>query len=262
MPLTLGRRTLLHLMAGLALPVARTSAFQPGTRRRFVVAGGGILGANIAYRLALRGASGTLLERAQPGHGTTANSFAWINAQKQPHPYFTLNHAGIEAWRVLHQETGGTLPIVWGGRLEWIADAERAARVAEINKRYQSWGYPVHAIDAGRLRTMEPRVRTDGLVAAWHAASEASVEPGAAPEVILARAVAAAAAVRHPVEVTGLDRAGGRLRAVKTSAGDIEADVLVIACGNDTPPWPPWPDCRCRCRAHRASSSTPRRSRR
>lgn len=222
-------------MAGLALPVARTSAFQPGTRRRIVVAGGGILGANIAYRLASRGAAVTLLERRRPGHGTTANSFAWINAQKQPHPYFTLNHLGIEAWRVLDQETAGELPIVWGGRLEWITDAARAARAAEINKRYQSWGYPVHAIDAARLRAMEPRAKTDGLVAAWHAASEASVDPVAATEMILARAAAAGATVRQTVEVTGLDRTGGRLRAVKTSGGDIEADVLVIACGNDTP---------------------------
>src|SRR4030095_5254668 len=35
------------------------------------------------------------------------------------------------------------------------------------------------------------------------------------------------------VEVVGLDLQNGRLRAVKTSAGDVEADVLVIACGTD-----------------------------
>lgn len=233
--LTLQRRALLQLMAGLALPVSRAWAFQPARRRRIVIAGGGILGANIAHRLAKHGAAVTLLERAKPGHGTTANSFAWINAQKQPRPYFILSQFGIEAWRVLDQEMGGALPIVWGGRLEWLTDTERAARVAEINRRYQSWGYPVHAIDAVRLGAMEPATRLDGLVAAWHAESEASVDPVAATEMILARAAKAGATVTHPAEVTGLDLAGGRLRAVKTTVGDIEADVLVIACGNDTP---------------------------
>ena len=233
--LTLDRRSVLQLMAGLALPVVRTSAFQPGSRRRIVIAGGGILGANIALRLAQRGASVTLLERAQPGHGTTANSFAWINAQKQPHPYFLLSQFGIEAWRVLDQETGGELPIVWGGRLEWLTDAERATRVAEINRRYQSWGYPVHAIDAARLHALEPGAKLDGLVAAWHAESEASVDPVAATELILARAVKAGVTLTHPAEVTGVDLGGGRLRAVKTTVGDVQADVLVIACGNDTP---------------------------
>ncbi len=35
--------------------------------------------------------------------------------------------------------------------------------------------------------------------------------------------------------MTGLDLQGGRLRGVRTTTGDIAADVLVIACGNDTP---------------------------
>ena len=41
--------------------------------------------------------------------------------------------------------------------------------------------------------------------------------------------------MRYPVEVVGLDMRNGRLRAVKTSTGDVEADVLVLACGTDTP---------------------------
>jgi len=130
-PEALDRRTMLQLMAGLALPAVRTSAFQSARRDRIVIAGGGFLGANIALRLAQRGASVTLLERATPGQGTTANSFAWINAQKQPRPYFILSQFGIEAWRVLDQETGGELPIVWGGRVEWLTDAEKATSLAE-----------------------------------------------------------------------------------------------------------------------------------
>ena len=94
---------------------------------RVVIAGGGILGANIAYQLAKRGAPVTLLERATPGAGATANSFAWINARKQPLPYFTLNLLGIQAWRELHAELGSQLPVTWGGTVEWTSSAERAA---------------------------------------------------------------------------------------------------------------------------------------
>jgi glycine/D-amino acid oxidase-like deaminating enzyme len=39
----------------------------------------------------------------------------------------------------------------------------------------------------------------------------------------------------HPATVSALDLPGGRLRAVRTTEGDLPADVLVIACGNDTP---------------------------
>jgi len=229
------RRTLLQLIGGLAVAGVRASAFQSGRRSRIVIAGGGMLGANIAYQLAKRGASVTLLERAKPATGATANSFAWINAKKQPIPYFYLSQLGIEAWRELHAELGTELPVRWGGSLEWTNSAERAARQAETLRRFQSWGYPIHQIDERQLRALERNVRPGDIASAAHAEIEGSADPVGATEVILARAVKAGAQVRFPVDVVGLDTANGRLRAVKTGSGDVEADLIVIACGVDTP---------------------------
>lgn len=152
------RRTLLQLFGGVAVAGARPFAFQAQPRRRIVIAGGGILGANIAHQLAKRGASVTLLDRARPATGATANSFAWINAKKQPHPYFTLSQMGIEAWRELHAEIGRELPVRWGGSLEWTSNADHATRQAETMRRFQAWGYPVHLIDEKQLRALEPNV--------------------------------------------------------------------------------------------------------
>ncbi len=176
-----------------------------------------------------------MLDRARPGTGATANSFAWINAKKQPVAYFTLNHLGITAWRALDQELGGDLPLVWGGSVEWTPDAERAQRVTEALRRYQSWGYAIRAIDKTTLRALEPTIETGAIAYASHAEIEGNVDPVGATEVVLARAEKAGARVQHPADVTGLDIRGGRLRAVRTTVGDIDADVVVIACGNDTP---------------------------
>jgi glycine/D-amino acid oxidase-like deaminating enzyme len=229
------RRTLLQLIGGLAVAGVRASAFQSGRRSRIVIAGGGMLGANIAYQLAKRGATVTLLERARPATGATANSFAWINAKKQPIPYFYLSQLGIEAWRELHAELGTELPVRWGGSLEWTNSAERAARQAETLRRFQSWGYPIHQIDEGQLRALERNVRPGDIASAAHAEIEGSADPVGATDAILARAAKAGAQVRFPVDVVGLDMANGRLRAVKTGSGDVEADLIVIACGVDTP---------------------------
>jgi glycine/D-amino acid oxidase-like deaminating enzyme len=229
------RRTLLQLFGGIAVSGVRTLAFQSAARNRIVIAGGGILGANIAYQLAKRGASVTLLEKAKPATGATANSFAWINANKQPQAYFNLSVLGIEAWRALHAELGSELPIRWGGSLEWTTTAERAARHTEVMRRFQTWGYPVHLIDAKQLRALEPNVVPGAVVSATHAEIEGSADPVGATEVIMARAATAGAKIVYPAEVTGLDLANGRLRAVNTTNGDVDADVLVVACGVDTP---------------------------
>ena len=229
------RRTLLQLVGGVAVAGVRPLAFQTGSARRIVIAGGGILGASIAHQLARRGASVTVLEKARPGAGATANSFAWINAKKQPHPYFTLSLMGIEAWRELHAEIGNELPVRWGGSLEWTDTADRAATQAEAMRRFQAWGYPVHLIDQKQLRALEPNVVPGTMTAATHAELEGSADPVGATQVILAHAAKAGAKIVYPSEVVGLDLANGRLRAVRTSNGDVEAEVLVVACGVDTP---------------------------
>ena len=70
MPNGLSRRTWVRMMAGLALSGTRVAGFQGERRDRVVIAGGGIIGASIAYRLARRGADVTLLERSAPGTGS------------------------------------------------------------------------------------------------------------------------------------------------------------------------------------------------
>jgi glycine/D-amino acid oxidase-like deaminating enzyme len=231
----MNRRALLQLFGGVAVAVTPGFRLRAQTQHRIAIAGGGILGANIAYQLARRGAAVTLLEKLRPATGATANSFAWINAKKQPQAYFGLSLMGIQAWRELHADIGVDLPVRWGGSVEWTNTADRAAREAETVHRFQSWGYAVRLIDERRLRELEPNLVPGVVTGASHAEVEGAADPVGATEVILARAARAGARVVHPCEVVGLDRSNDRLRAVKTTQGDVEADVLVVACGTDTP---------------------------
>src|SRR5947209_20602884 len=92
-----------------------------------IVAGAGIIGSSIAYHLARRGARVTLLERERPAAGTTRNSFAWLNASsKSPRGYYELNLAGMLGWRRLAIEIGPSLPVQWGGGLQWCKPQEAA----------------------------------------------------------------------------------------------------------------------------------------
>ncbi len=232
---TMHRRTLLRLLAGASVTGVSPLAYQSSRRDRIVIAGGGILGASLGYRLAKRGASVTILERTRPATGATANSFAWVNAKKQPFDYFSLNRLGIDAWRQIDQELRGALPIVWGGSVEWTPDAARAEGMREAVRRYEQWGYPINTIDEAVLRALERHIVPGPVVAADYAPGEAHIDPVGATEVMMAHAAQEGARVEYPTEVTGLDVQGGQLRAVRTTNGDVEADVLVIACGVDTP---------------------------
>jgi glycine/D-amino acid oxidase-like deaminating enzyme len=229
----MNRRTLLELFAGVAVSGLPTGQPAP---RRVVIAGAGIIGANIAYQLARRGAAVTIVEKGRPGRGATANSFAWINAKKRPRDYFDLSRLGIQAWRRLDGQFHGALPVVWGGSVEWRAGAEPIARLRKDLAEFREWGYPVTAIDAAALRGLEPRLTPGAMTAGAHWTDEAHADPVGVTEGVLQKAEANGARLVSPAEVTGLDLdAAGRLRGVRTSTGDMAADLLVIACGVDTP---------------------------
>src|SRR5947208_12176295 len=143
----LDRRTLLQLIGGVA--VAGVPRLSGAAVESVVIAGGGIIGANLAYRFAKRGASVTIVERTKPASGATANSFAWINStySKQPLSYFNLNRLGIEAWQQLDREMPGELPLRWGGSVEWYGEERGGAESREEVHDHQTWRYATHPID-------------------------------------------------------------------------------------------------------------------
>lgn len=232
--MSMHRRTLLQILGSVAIAGVPRLGLSAQTRR-IVIAGGGVIGANIAYQLSRRGAAVTLLERDRPAMGATSNSFAWLNAKKRPLEYFNLSRLGLLAWREIDREFGGRLPVRWGGGIDWRVNAEQVPIMREQIKSFQTWGYDVHSIDADRIKAMEPNLTPGPVAIGGHWRDEGHADPVGVTQVILDQAVKQGVTIHFPAEVTGLDMRDGKLRAVRSTKGDIQADVLVIACGTDTP---------------------------
>jgi glycine/D-amino acid oxidase-like deaminating enzyme len=230
------RRLFIEVCAGLSVAARLRRLEAQPVPRRIVVAGGGIIGASIAYHLARRGASVTLCEKQHPAAGATSKSFAWINAgfSKQPRSYFDLNRLGMAAWLRLERELAGELKVQWGGSVEWYPPGAEAELLHRGVRRHQEWGYAAHLVDAAELRRLVPGLEAGPVAAASFSEGEGAVDPVHAVEALLAQARLWGAHIVHPCEVTGLDLAARRVRAVMTTAGMFEVDTLVLACGVDT----------------------------
>jgi glycine/D-amino acid oxidase-like deaminating enzyme len=218
-------------LAGIQGGLALAAVPSPG--RHVTVVGAGIIGASIAYHLAAAGAKVTVLEQQTPGAGATMNSFAWLNAGgKRPRPYHLLNQLGVMGWHRLQSEIGkDALPIQWGGRVEWRADAAEAKRMLDAVTLQQSWGYPTRLIDAAEFRRLLPGATPGEIALASYCSVEGAADPLKMNLAILKAAERLGAKIEFPATVQGFEGGKDRVRRVLTSQGPLITDDVVLAAG-------------------------------
>jgi glycine/D-amino acid oxidase-like deaminating enzyme len=199
-----------------------------------IVMGAGVMGASVAYRAAVAGASVTVLEAGRIGGGTSSCSFAWTNSnQKTPRPYHNLNVAGMKAHAALAEEFGATPWWHGGGSVEWEAPEDRPAQQAKV-ERLRAWGYAAEWITPKQLLELEPDIDAaqigDAPIAYYSA--EGWLDP-----VVYIAAMLGAARSRGAVVISGARVAetvvrGGRMTGVKTADGRLfEADIVLNCAG-------------------------------
>jgi glycine/D-amino acid oxidase-like deaminating enzyme len=216
-----------------------------------VVIGAGVVGCTIAWSLSQRGMGVAVVEAGAVGQGTSANTFAWINATSKTtdEDYHRLNALGAERYRDLARRWGeqriGLHPT---GMLEWSSPAD-GARLEDIRAaaaQLEGWGYPVSRVHRDDLVAMEPHVRFEDGAEGLFAMADAWLDvprflgflvdglraDGAR---ILERCGARQLVMDDEGTVLGLDTDGGRLetRQVVIATGPDTAEVLSTLTGYD-----------------------------
>lgn len=206
--------------------------------RRYDVAviGAGILGASAAYYLAAAGSRVVVLEAQAPAEGTSANSFAWVNAvRKEPEAYHRLNAAGVAAYARLAEELGADIGYHGGGSLEWAEADEQQEEIRERVARLASRGYPAEWINRDAALRIEPALAI-GAQAAGVAfyATDGWVDALRLVRALLDRALAKGVHIRWATPAR-LRRAGSDgVDPVIADGGDVNADAVLICAGPAT----------------------------
>jgi glycine/D-amino acid oxidase-like deaminating enzyme len=203
-------------------------------RMHVVVVGAGAVGAAVALRLAQRGARVVVVDRGEPGSGTTSTSFAWIGASAAAlRDYRALNVAGVEAWARLQADLGPRSWLHRTGSLVWHTDTKRAAELAAGVGALQDAGYAATLLEPDRAVALEPSLRLPPSVehVAFHA-DEGHVDGRRMAAELIARAADAGAELRTGVEVTAVEPDAPA--AVLATGEPLTADAVVLCTGRWT----------------------------
>ena len=205
------------------------------TAASVAVVGGGVMGASLAYHLAVRGVRDVVVvdRSAGPGLGSTGAATGGFRAQFDTPINVRLSLLAREKLRRFKEETGSDPGYAPAGYL-WLAqsEAERDA-LARAHRIQQAEGL-VEAVLIGpdEIGRLSPAVRLDGVVGGAFCPTDGFIRPRKVHEGYLAAAERLGVRVDWGVEVTGFRRgADGRITDVETSRARITAGAVVNAAG-------------------------------
>jgi len=200
-----------------------------------VIIGAGIIGASIAYHLAVRGCTNVvILEKEETEiSGSTARSVAGVRHQFSTEVNIRLSLYSIERLKRFHEEVGGHAGLQQSGYLFLIdnqADWETYCANVALQR---SLGVRVELLAPEDAAQFIPGMRTDDLIGATFGPDDGFCDPHGIAIGYLNRARGLGVRLERATPVIGIRVVGDHVAGVETPVGVINCPVVVNAAG----PW-------------------------
>lgn len=196
-----------------------------------VVVGAGVVGCAIAAALS-RSVSVTVLEKGPIGAGTTARAAGEVTMTPSYSDYpaiadyansFFREHAGPRRFAFHDRESVEFVP------------PDRLGESRRRVERLSNDGIPVSFLNAVDASIAYPPLDLDRYVGLVRHADAGFLDPERLTGCLARRAVRRGARIETGVEVTDLQVSDGRIVGVRSDAGPLRADAVVVAAGWRTP---------------------------
>ncbi len=201
-------------------------------RARIVIIGGGVGGTSIAYHLAKLGERDVVVvDRNELTSGSTFHSAGLVGQLRGSVTLTTMMMYSVELYRTLAQETDTDPGWVECGGLRLACTPEREQELDRQVAWARTFGLPLERLSAKEAQELFPLMVTDGVRAASFLPTDGYLDPSQLTYALADGARRGGVQIFTHTRVTGIDVRDGRVRAVSTEWGDIEAEVVVNAGG-------------------------------
>ncbi|MGD9957107.1 MAG: NAD(P)/FAD-dependent oxidoreductase [Candidatus Nanopelagicales bacterium] len=197
-----------------------------------VIVGGGVMGASAAFHLAEAGVTDiVLLEKGDLAGGSTSKSAGGVRAQFSDAVNIALGARSLPAFEQFGVRPGAEIDLRQVGYLFLQTDPAGMAAAEQAVALQNSMGVPTQLLTADEAARLSPGVVTDDVLGATFHPRDGYCSPESVVQGYAKAARELGACIRTSVEVTGIERSGGEITAVTTTAGTIATGGVVCAAG-------------------------------
>ena len=189
-----------------------------------VIIGGGVMGASIAYHLAVRGNNKILLIEKEDffGTGATGRCAGGVRYQFSTEINIRLSLKSLPMLERFEDEIGQPINYRHSGYLILLTDQDDLAEFQHNVSLQNRLGVTTEWLDGEQIRSLLPMINLDDVLAGTFHARDGIVDPNSVVMGYIKAANRQGAATFAGVEVTGIVVNQGRITSVETSAGNID----------------------------------------
>lgn len=203
----------------------------PRGQTEVVVIGGGISGTAAAYELARDGARVTLLEKGSLASMASGWTLAGVRQSGRHPAELPLARAAVARWATLAEELDADVEYRREGNLRLARSPAEVSIIQAIVAEQQALGLDLTFLpDNAAVREVAPALAKTVLAASF-CPTDGHANPVAAVQAFAAAARRHGAEIRTDTFVTAIETAGGTVQGVRTVAGAVAADAVVVAAG-------------------------------
>ena len=202
------------------------------TSAEVVIVGGGVIGASIAYHLALRGAGKIIvLERDRLGAGSTGKNAGGIRLQFSTEVNVRLSQRALPRLEAFKEEMGIDPAFHQVGYL-FLITAERD--VAPFERSLALWdrlGVPARKLSASEALALFPEIRVDDVKFATFCGKDGYADPHSILQGYVRQARDRGVEFREGSPARAIDVSDGKVVAVRAGDERIECGTVIDAAG-------------------------------
>ena len=200
-----------------------------------VVVGGGVMGASVAYHLALKGCRDVLLLEREPFFGVqaTGKCAGGFRYQFSTKINVRLSQLSLPMLDRFEQELDQPIDLRYCGYLFLLTREQDVAAFRQNVELQHRLGVDTEWLEPAQIAELAPLIDLDGVIAGTFNRRDGLADPNGVVQGYVSGARRLGARLLNDVEVTGVCVEDGRVKGVITDQGKVAADIVVNAAG----PW-------------------------